>query len=68
MFGDIIDGEMVLNEYGKMANDCWLEIPQHYQNVGIHEFVVMSNHIHGIIEIANVVGVEYLRPNNRFNA
>ncbi|MDR0799264.1 MAG: transposase [Dysgonamonadaceae bacterium] len=51
MFGKITDGEMILNEYGKTANDCWLDIPQHYPNVVLHEFVVMPNHVHGIIEI-----------------
>ncbi|MDR0873540.1 MAG: transposase [Prevotellaceae bacterium] len=51
IFGAITDGEMILNEYGKTANDCWLDIQQHYPNVALHEFVVMPNHIHGIIEI-----------------
>jgi REP element-mobilizing transposase RayT len=54
---------MILNEYGKTAYNCWLEIPQHYQYIVLHEFVIMPNHIHGILEIADV-GVEYFRPNN----
>ncbi|MDR1679340.1 MAG: transposase [Prevotellaceae bacterium] len=63
VFGNIVNDEIILNEYGRMANDCWLEIPQHYQNVVLHEFVIMPNHIHGILEIADV-GVEYFRPDN----
>jgi REP element-mobilizing transposase RayT len=57
---------MVLNDAGRIACDCWLEIPQHYQNVVLHEFVIMPNHIHGILEISmpSIVGVEYFRPDN----
>ena len=48
-FGEIVDGEMVLNNAGKMIEKCWLEIVQHYPNVVLHEYVVMQNHVHGII-------------------
>ena len=50
-FGDIVDEKTVLNEIGKMTTKYWLEIPQHFDNVVLDEFVVMPNHIHGIIEI-----------------
>lgn len=50
-FGKVENGEMVLNRMGEIAKECWLEIPRHYQNVVLHEFVIMPNHIHGIIEI-----------------
>ncbi len=61
-FGKVENGEMVLNRMGEIAKECWLEIPRHYQNVVLHEFVIMPNHIHGIIEIDTNVGVEYFRP------
>lgn len=41
----------ILSEIGKIANACWLEIPKHYPNIFLHEYVIMPNHIHGIIEI-----------------
>lgn len=41
----------ILSEIGKIANACWLEIPKHYPNTVLHEYVIMPNHIHGIIEI-----------------
>ncbi len=50
-FGEIIDGKMQLSETGKMANHFWLEIPNHFLFVTLDEFVVMPNHIHGIIVI-----------------
>ncbi|MDR2953798.1 MAG: transposase [Prevotella sp.] len=66
LFGSVINDEMVLNDTGKIAYDCWIEIPRHYQNVVLHEFVIMPNHIHGILEIVmpSSVGVEYFRPDS----
>ena len=49
LFGKIVDGEMRINEWGKIAERCWLEIPQHYPNVSLDEFVIMPNHIYGIL-------------------
>ena len=42
---------MYLNEIGTFANNCWAEIPDHFQNTTLGEFVVMPNHVHGIIII-----------------
>lgn len=69
-FGEIIsvDGEnkIQLNETGKLANDFWLKIPQHFSFVELGNFVVMPNHVHGILIIdkTNVdVPVETLQCN-----
>src|ERR1019366_1141877 len=43
---------MALNEAGQIANECWLEIPEHFPNVILHEHIVMPNHVHGIIELS----------------
>ena len=51
LFGGIHDGEMKLNSVGMMVERTWSEIPRHFPNVELGEFVVMPNHIHGIIEI-----------------
>ncbi|MBF8294528.1 MAG: transposase, partial [Bacteroidetes bacterium] len=48
LFGEITGGEMKLNEVGEIAVKCWKEIPQHYPNIKLDEFVVMPNHVHGI--------------------
>ena len=53
IFGDVENNKMILSDIGKLANQCWLNIPQHFPNVLLHEYVVMPNHIHGIIEITN---------------
>ena len=53
LFGKIEDGEMLLNKLGKTAIKHWLEIPAHFNNTIIDEFIVMPNHIHGILVIQN---------------
>jgi putative transposase len=60
---------MELNEGGRNVMTCWNEIPFHYQKVRLHPFVIMPNHVHGIIEITSVphpensnVGVQYFEP------
>lgn len=52
LFGEIAGGKMRLNDWGKIAAECWLAIPDHYDHVGLDEFTVMPNHIHGIILIS----------------
>ncbi len=62
LFGEIENGEMILNDAGWTMEKYWLEIPKHYPNVVLHEHVVMPNHVHGIIEIESNVGVQNLEP------
>ena len=50
-FGEIINGKMILNQYGEIAEKQWYWLALQYDYVVLHEFVVMPNHIHGIIEI-----------------
>ena len=51
LFGEIVDDEIRLNEYGAIVMDCWNHVPGHFSNVRLDEFVVMPNHTHGIIRI-----------------
>lgn len=51
LFGTVEDGAMQLNEAGQVARDCWLAIPDHFPDVVLHEFVIMPDHVHGILEI-----------------
>jgi REP element-mobilizing transposase RayT len=48
-FGEIENGNMLLNEIGLIAHTYWAEIPEHFNNVSLDEFVIMPDHIHGII-------------------
>ncbi|BAX80174.1 transposase [Labilibaculum antarcticum] len=53
-FGSITDQKMELSEIGKLAHQFWFGIPNHFPFVKLHAFVVMPNHVHGIIEISNI--------------
>jgi len=53
LFGEIVNGKIVLNDLGKIARRCWLAIPHHFPQVELDEFVIMPNHVHGIIVIKN---------------
>jgi len=50
-FGSVVDGEMILNEYGQIAFNEWIKTTEIRNNVEMGEFVVMPNHIHGIIRL-----------------
>jgi len=50
-FGEILDGEMQLSDIGEYANQFWNEITNHFPFVTLDAFVVMPNHIHGIVII-----------------
>jgi len=51
VFGDVVDGEMRLNEYGAIVKDEWLRTDTLRGNVVIDEYIIMPNHIHGIVII-----------------
>ena len=51
LFGRIADGVMVPNAMGELAQRCWNAIPDHMPHVDVGEFVVMPNHVHGIVVI-----------------
>lgn len=61
IFGDIIDGEMRPNQFGEIILKWWNELPNYYAPVELDEFVVMPNHMHGIIVITDV-GAGLSRP------
>jgi len=50
-FGDVKNGEMELNAIGRLAHEFWMEIPNHFSFVELGNFVVMPNHMHGILMV-----------------
>jgi putative transposase len=61
-FGNVEEGRMHLSRCGEIAGDFWSEIPAHFEYVGIDEFSVMPNHVHGVLIIEeNMVGNAYMR-------
>jgi putative transposase len=53
-FGECIEGKMKLTTAGAIVQGFWYEIPKHFPNVVLGEFVVMPNHIHGILMLHTV--------------
>jgi REP element-mobilizing transposase RayT len=50
-FGKFVDGQMAMSIPGKIAYACWAEIPEQFDFIELDEFVLMPNHVHGIIII-----------------
>jgi REP-associated tyrosine transposase len=53
LFGEIRNAEMFLNDFGKIADECWRVIPDHFPSVELDAYVIMPNHMHGITVITN---------------
>lgn len=58
VLGSIENGKMILSDIGRITHQCWQEIPTHFPFTRIDAFVVMPNHIHGIIVIDKPFNVE----------
>lgn len=54
---------MRLSEMGDLARECWQHIPRHFPNAGLDTYVVMPNHIHGIVVIT--AGTPWRAPTPR---
>jgi len=48
-FGEIRGNDIKLNERGSIVEKIWKEIPEHFTNIKLDEFIVMPNHVHGIL-------------------
>ncbi len=59
LFGEIVNGEMQLNDLGQTMETVWFCLPDHYIGIELDEFVIMPNHFHGIIDI---VGAQFIAP------
>jgi REP element-mobilizing transposase RayT len=71
IFGMIVENQMHLNNLGQIVQKCWVELPDHFSDTEVNPFVVMPNHIHGIITIYenervirrhSLVGARYIVP------
>ena len=52
LLGEVLDGAMHLNRFGQVAGHYWKRIPDHAPYVELDEWVIMPNHMHGIIVIS----------------
>ena len=62
LFGRIEKGEMILNKYGIIAKKEWIKTQEMRPNIHLDVFVIMPNHIHGIIEVTDRRGTMHCAP------
>jgi len=62
LFGAVADGEMQLNNPGQIAKTAWDDLPARFPSVRLDAFIVMPNHVHGII----IVGAQFIAPSDGF--
>jgi REP element-mobilizing transposase RayT len=65
LFGSVSDDVMNLNEYGQSVQSCWEELQRHFARAVTDAFIVMPNHIHGIIMLTDgrdLVGAQQAVP------
>src|SRR5450759_5115814 len=65
LFGQIVEGEMHRNELGEYVALCWEWLPRHHSYVDLDEWIVMPNHLHGIIVITDRGGASRSAPTKR---
>jgi putative transposase len=51
LFGQVVNGEMVLSKFGLVAKQQWEKLPNRFPHIELGAFVIMPNHMHGIIVI-----------------
>jgi putative transposase len=71
LFGGIASGQIELNDYGRIVENVWKELPSQFPLVELDKFVVMPNHFHAIAIIvdprARRVGAGFPRPDSETN-
>jgi len=58
LFGDVVGGQVVLSAAGEIAKSVWVGLPNRFPLVALDEYVMMPNHVHGII----LVGAQFIAP------
>ena len=56
LFGEVHHGESRLNEAGRIVQAAWDDLPNHFAGVSLDAFIVMPNHVHGIVALQVLVG------------
>jgi REP element-mobilizing transposase RayT len=67
MFGEVEANETKLSPIGGIAERCWLEIPEHFPYVELDQYVVMPNHLHGIVIIVGRKEADISRKDVQLN-
>src|SRR6478735_6448695 len=71
LLGDVAAGAMVLSPAGQLVQETWQDLPRHYPHIALDEFVVMPNHVHGLLIVESGGGpplTETVRAFKSFSA
>jgi REP element-mobilizing transposase RayT len=49
LFGKVENCRSILNNIGLVAGECWMEVPRHFPNASLMDYIVMPDHLHGLI-------------------
>jgi REP element-mobilizing transposase RayT len=56
LFGRVQTGVMILSRFGEIARECWTDLPNHFSHVRLDAFIVMPDHVHGILVVGRRSG------------
>ena len=62
IFGRVASAQVELAAVGRVAHESWVAVPTHFPAVRPHTFVIMPNHVHGLIEIGCQAGAQRAAP------
>jgi REP-associated tyrosine transposase len=62
VFGAITEGELQFSLLGRIVRESWVAVPQHFAHTNLHGFVIMPNHLHGLIEIVRQARAQRAAP------
>lgn len=54
-FGQVLNGSLALAPGGQMVQDAWEELPERFPHLALGAFIVMPNHVHGILLLQDEV-------------
>jgi len=57
IFGQVLNGRMYLNKYGEIAEEEWVKSEQIRKEITLDAFVIMPNHVHGIVVLNDIYHV-----------
>jgi putative transposase len=69
LLGEIVEDRVRLSSVGEIVRDCWRQIPDHFGNARLDEYVIMPNHVHGVVMIEEpLVGTRHaVSPQSKIN-
>ena len=67
MFGKVVGSCIVLNRFGKVVQQCWNDLPNHYSNCELDYSIIMPDHVHGIIIINGRRDESVTRPKKKIH-